>query len=520
MNRLGKGVFMVGAILCLGLFLTLWPGWAEGSEKVIILGDYSPLRTLDPAKVGISQDIMMCRAIYQSLLQYKFNSSEIEGDLAKSWKISDDGLVYTFKLREGVIWHKGFGKFTAHDVKYTFDRLLDPKTGAAARAEVAMELQEVRVIDDYTVEFRLKNPSIPFLHKLVGPRGTAIVNEKAVERFGKDYGRNPIGTGPFIFESWTREQCVLLANKDFQQRQGPPKFDKFIYKTIPDVDTMVLALEKGDIDLIWVMPREKSVVDRLKAAGRKITFSQRPTWQNLCINTTKKPFTDVRVRRAIAYALDKETLVKYVFSGMADPLDSPVPKGFFAHTEEGLPHYEYNPEKAKKLLAEAGYPNGFEVTLDTFQSPSYLPLATAMVEQLRKVNINVKLAVTDQSTWWKKLTNDDTVFTLCLPSLQPDPDFPMMRYYHSASLFPITRDASTCIENLDAMIEKARRESDEKKRREYYYQIQKEFMDKLPDIPLMMMQYAIPYKSHIAGIPEKDFIWGIDPYPLHFVEKK
>ena len=491
---------------------------AGAKEKVVTLGDYSVLRTLDPAFVALSQDIMICRNIYQSLLRYKINTSEIEGDLAKSWTVSKDGMVYTFKLREDVQWHKGFGKFTAQDVKYTFDRILDPKTAAPTRSEIVNEAKEIRVLDDYTVEFQLKYPCVPFLHKLVGPRGTGIVNPKAVEKFGKDFARNPIGTGPFIFESWTREQCVIVANKDFQQREGPPKIDKVIYKIIPDVDTCVLALQKGEVDMLWVIPREQAVIDRIKAAGCKITFSKRPTWQHLVMNTKKKPFDDVRVRQAIAYAVDKDSLIKHVFSGMAERLDSLIPKGFWGHTEKDIPRYDYSPGKAKELLAKAGYPNGFEVNLDTFQSPSYLPLATAIADQLRKVGITMKLVVTDQATWWGKLSKATTDFSLVLPSLQPDADFPLMRYYHTSAFSPGINVSK--YDKLDELIEKARKERDEKKRLENYFQIQKRLMEDLPVIPLMMMIYPIPYKSHISGVAERDFIWGLDFYPMHFVEKQ
>ena len=493
-------------------------GWAKDSEKIVVLGDYSTLRTLDPAFLSLSQDIMLCRVIYQSLLRYKFNSSEIEGDLAKSWTISKDGLVYTFKLREDAYWHKGFGKFTARDVKYTFDRILEPKTGASTRSQVVLDIKEVRVLDDYTVEFHLKNPCAPFLHKLVGPRCSGIVNQKAVEKFGKDYSRNPIGTGPFIFDSWTREQCVLLANKEFTQRQGPPKFDKLIYKIIPDVDTTILALQRGEIDIAWVLPREAALMDRLKASGCKVTYMKRPTYHQIFMNVQKKPFDDVRVRRAIAHAIDKDTLAKHVFSGMAERLDSPVPRGFFGHTEEGIPRYDYNPEKAKSLLAQAGYPNGISVTMDTHSSPSLLPLAQAMVEQLRQANISVKLSVTDQATWWGKLSKGNSDFAHILPAYQPDADFVMMRFFHSTAFSPGINVSR--YDKIDDLIGKAQSEMNKKKRLDYYFQIQHKLMEDLPVIPLMMIDYPTAYRSHLSGVPEYDNVFGIDFYPVHFLEKK
>ena len=516
MRNMDKRILVIGLLFFIILSIISCPSWAK--EKVITIGDASPLRILDPAFLGNAPDIMMCRGIYQSLLRYKFNTSEIEGDLAKSWTVSKDGLVYTFKLRDGVQWHRGFGKFTAHDVKYSFERLLDPKTKAPARSEIVLDIKDVKVIDDYTVEFHLKSPCAPFLHKLVGPRATGIVNQKAVEKFEKDYGRNPIGTGPFIFDSWTREQCVLLANRDFQQREGPPKVDKIIYRNIPDIDTVIMALQKGEIDLIWSMPREKAVIDRLPASGCKVTYGKRPAFQNLYMNTQKKPFDDVRVRRAIAHAIDKDPLIKHVFSGMAERLESIIPRGFFGHDEKGIPHYDYNPEKAKNLLAQAGYPNGFEVNLDSFTVPGVLPLSTALVEQLRKVNISAKLVVTDMATWWGKVSKGNSDFTNFITLLQPDADFPLMRFYHSSAFSP---GLNMCkYDKIDDLIEKARREQNEKKRLEYYHQVQKRMMEDVPTVPLMMMIYPIAYKSIISGVAEWDCVFGVDFYSLDFLDKK
>jgi peptide/nickel transport system substrate-binding protein len=499
-------------VLIMGIMVGSSPGLAK--EKVLTVGDTSVLRSIDPPLIGMGVDVMLCRNVSQSLLRYKFNSSEIEPELAKSWTVSPDETVYTFKLRDDVKWHKGFGKFTAQDVKYTFDRVLDPKTASPVRSEIEVDVKEVKVVDDYTIQFTLKAPYKPFLHKLIGPRGVGIVNQKAAEKFGKDYNRNAVGTGPFILDSWHQNGAVLLANKEFHE--GAPKIDKVIYKTIPDTETMVMALQKGDIDLIWVMPRDKAVIERLAAAGIKVTVTKRPVWQNLWMNNKAKPFDNVLVRRAVAHAIDKDVLVQYVFDGFAEKLESPVPKGFFGHTETGIPKYEYNPEKAKALLAEAGYPNGFETSLDTFQNSNYLPLATALAEQFRKVNINVKLSVTDQATWWGKLSKGTSSFTLLLPAIQPDADFPLMRYYHSSSFAP---GFNVCkYDKIDDLIEKARSEKNDQKRREYYAQVQKKFMEDVPGVPLFMVWYPHPHKKSIANIPEWDVLFGFDFYRMQMAE--
>jgi peptide/nickel transport system substrate-binding protein len=212
--------------------------------------------------------------------------------------------------------------------------------------------------------------------------------------------------------------------------------------------------------------------------------------------------------------VDKDSLVKHVLSGMAERLDSPVPKGLFGYTEKGIPRYEYNPEKAKELLAQAGYPNGFEMNYDTSQSPSHLPLATAIADQLRKANITAKLVVTDVSTWWTKVTKRNTDFTLNAMSYLADPHFTLKRYYHSAAGLNVSR-----YDKIDELLDKSGAEMNEKKRIDYYAQIQKQFMEDLPGIPLMMIQYPIAHKAQITGVAEKEYILGIDLYPVQFTEK-
>jgi peptide/nickel transport system substrate-binding protein len=512
-----KLIFMLGLVFLVSLPITL-PA-AETKEKTLVVGDNSTLNTLDPAFMGVAQDIMNGRNIYQGLVRYKRNSDELEGDLAKGWTVSKDGMVYTFKLRENVNWHKGFGKFTAHDVKYTFDRVLDPKTGASTRSEIVNDIQEIRVLDDYTIEFRLRSPTPGFLHKLPGPRGTAIVSQKAVEKYGKDYARNPVGTGPFIFESWTRGQVVYLGNKDFQQREGPPKLDRLIFKIVPDIDTLTLALQNGDIDIVFAMPREPAILDRVKNAGYHITLRKAPSSQNLVMNTKKKPFDDVRVRRAVAQAIDKDVILKHVMGGMGERLDSPFPQGLFGHTEKGIARYDYNPEKAKELLTQAGYPNGFEVNLDTSASPNHYPVCVAVADQLRKVNINAKIVQTDQATWWGKFSKGTTDFSTLVISWQPAAELTLLRFYHSSAFSP---GLNVCrYDKIDDLIEKVRKEGNDKKRGELYFQIQKQFMEDLPSVPLMKFFYPMVHRSNISGLSEMDFLfWGDDIYSLTIGEKR
>jgi peptide/nickel transport system substrate-binding protein len=489
---------------------------ARGKEKVLVIGDPSPINMLDAALANSSQEILLIRNIYQGLLRYKFSSTEIVGDLAKSWTVSKDGLVYTFLLRENVLFHKGFGKVTAQDVKFSFDRIIDPESRSRYRGEWKEEVKEVKVIDDHKIEFHLIRPSHVFSHRCVGPRPLGIVSKKAVEKYGKDFTRNPVGSGPFVFQSLSREQVVLTAHREYWE--GPPGIDKVIYKVILDPDTLNLATEKGDVDLMWISPRDKDVLNRFQAAGLKIAVIERGLWHQLILNPRLKPFADVRVRKAIAHAIDREAINQHLMNGTAEKLNSLIPKGYFGHTEKGLPHYEYDPRKAKELLAEAGYRNGFDVTMDTYQSPNYLPLTVAIQGQLDRVGIKVKVATMDQAAWLKKVSSGSTEMSLLLTSRTPDADVPLTQFYHSSGFSPGLNVAR--YDKLDKEINEARGEVDSNKRLKIYQAIQKKLMEDLPAIPLFMMPFPSPHRADLRGFPEQDPVYGFDFYRLYYEEKK
>ncbi len=517
MDRWTKIIVAFGLIFLMGAFFNTDQEVLAREEKVIVHGDVNAVTNLDPASTSLGPATMLFRNLFQGLLRYKFNSTELEGDLAKSWTLSQDGLVYTLKLRDNIIWHKDFGKVLAPDVKFSFDRVMDPQTRSPFAGEVSAAVKEVKVVDQDTVEIHLKAPSAVFLHYLARPKPVAIVSKKAWEKHGKEFSRNPIGSGPFVFQSMSREEIVLTANLDYYE--GPPKIDKLIFKTIPDIDSLIMALQKGDVDMAWILPRDKPILDRLQASGCNIKVINRGAGNVLFLNPQIKPLADVRVRRAIAHALDRDSLIEHGLSGMAEKLSSPVAKGYFGHTEEGLRRYDYDPKKAKELLAEAGYPNGFEVTLDTYASPTYTPVVTILQSQLAKVGIKANLETTDVTSWMKKVSNATAQMCPYLAVRSPDADIPLTQFFHSAGFSPGYNMMR--YNKLDKEIDAARRELDEAKRRKMYQAIQKQLMEDLPAIPLFMMNYPVACRSHIAGLPEdRDPIHGLYFYPMHFVGKK
>ncbi|RPJ38792.1 MAG: ABC transporter substrate-binding protein, partial [Deltaproteobacteria bacterium] len=398
--------------------------------------------------------------------------------------------------------------------KFSFDRVMDPETKSPNRKEVMSFVKEVKVLDDHTIQFLLKYPTPVFLYSCTRPRPVAIVSQKAVEKYGKDFARNPIGSGPFMLESFSRDQIVLVANKNYHE--GPPRFDRVVYKMIPDNDTLLMALLKGDIHMVHSISRDKAILDRLFKGGGKLQVIDKGTYHQLHLNPRYKPLEDIRVRRAVAHGIDRDAIIEYVTTKMGTKLNSPVPKGYWGHNEEGLRRYDYDPKKAKELLAEAGYGNGFEVTLDTFQSPTYLPVAIAIQGQLEKVGIKVNLGVKDQNTWMANLSGGHSQMSLLFPTRHPDAHFPLVDFFSSAGFSPGLNLAR--YDKVDKEIEVASKEMDPQKRQKIYDEVQKRIMEDLPVIPLFMLPHPCAHSPKITGFPSVDFVWGYDFYNLRLVE--
>src|SRR5881227_406304 len=273
--------------------------------------------SLDPHFAATNQELLVTRNIYNALLKYKPDSTELTGDLATSWDASQDGLTYTFKLRQDVDWQKGFGHFTANDVKGSFDRLKSPETKSPFAGSVSM-LKEVQVVDDYTVKFILSEPYAAFPHLLTNYRAGPIVNVKAVQQFGKDYDWNPVGTGPYQFESGVPKQEAIVTAFD-KYYGGVAPIKRVVTRTIPDINAQVVGLENGQYDMLLQAPDDPAIVKRLTDKGFVRAVFSRNLPEVLLMNVTVKPFDDVRVRQAIAYAVDREQMIDLSLNGVAKP---------------------------------------------------------------------------------------------------------------------------------------------------------------------------------------------------------
>ena len=386
--------YLAFSLICLVVAFLTWPARAQnpiyGGTLTIAQAVEPP--GLDPAS---NPSTAIPRVVYSNVLEglVKIDrTGKVIPALAREFKISQDGKEYTFFLEKGVKFHDG-KSFDADDVTFTFERLMDPKT-TIIHPEYYKEIDTLQVVDPYTVKIKLKTVSSMFLFNLA--RGdSVIVNRNAVEKLKTE----PVGTGPFKFVEWTRGDHITLAKFEDYHRKGIPYLEKVIFKFIGDPSAQIASLKAGDIHVIAydVSPENAFLLE--KDPKFKVLNGYTTTEVILSINNSRKPFDDVRVRRAMAYAIDRNALIQGAMSGYGVPIGS--------HMDPGNPYYmdltktyPYNPQKAKQLLAEAGYPDGFEAVIKLPERYAYAKRSGEIIaDMLSQVGIRLRIELTEWGQW-------------------------------------------------------------------------------------------------------------------------
>ena len=400
MNRkwMGLAPLMVATALAL-----VAPAAAQTPPNVLVVGQIAEPASLDPHVSTAANDFRIAVNIYDGLVRNKPGTLEIEPALATDWTISDDGLEYTFNLREGVTFHDGT-PFNAEAVKFNFDRMLDENhpfadTGPFPLSFFFSSVENVEVVDDLTVKFTLNEAFAPFMSNLASPTGL-IVSPAAVEQYGADYGRHPVGTGPFKFEEWQSNTSVV-ASRNADYWDGAPSLEAVIFRPITDANTRVAEMLSGGIDVLLETPPD-NVAQFRDDANFEVVEAVGPHVWYVMLNAKEGPFADVRVRQAVNYAVNKESLVNDVLQGTAEVSAGPIPPAFnWAYNEEVDP-YPYDPEKAKALLAEAGA-EGASLTFFVTEGGSGMldpvPMGTAIQADLAAVGLDVEIETYEWNTF-------------------------------------------------------------------------------------------------------------------------
>jgi len=397
---------VVGAVLWMIAIACATIVSAQTPPNVLLVGQIAEPKSLDPQAVTAVNDFRILVNIYDGLVRYQDGTLEVEPSLAESWTIAEDGKTYTFKLRSDVKFHDGT-PFDAAAVQFTFDRMLNEdhpshETGPFPLAFFFSAVESTHVIDPLTVEFKLKEPYAPFLSNLAYPTGL-IVSPEAVKKHGKDFGRNPAGTGAFKFEEWEANAKVVVSRyADYWD--GPAPLQAVIYRPITDANTRIAEMLAGGLDVMMEVPPDS--LQQFQGADFKLYEQAGPHLWFLILNTQQGPFANKAVRQAANYAVNKQVLVENILQGTAEVAAGPTPPAFAWAYNESLEPYPYDPEKAKTLLQEAGY-NGEQVTFYVAEGGSGMldPIAmgTAIQADLQAVGMKVKIETYEWNTFLGKV---------------------------------------------------------------------------------------------------------------------
>jgi len=465
---------------------------ALGQQPELVLRMNDDLLSMDPAQIVTAQDHELAYVVYSGLVRQNVGSPEILPDLATRWEVSSNGLVYTFTLRRGVMWHKGFGEFTAEDVKFSFDRIMNPATRSRFRADFSM-VKSVEAVDPHTVRITLANPYPAFLSAVLAYRPGWIVNRKALEQYGRQYMANVVGTGPYVFERYVPGEGVhVVANRDYYG--GAPKIQRAMFRIVKEDAVAEIALQKGDLHVAYI--EKAAVAARLATNPALVTRSiPLPRVFFVHFNMTRPPFDDVRVRRALSYAVDKRAIVQGVFLGQGVPTDTVLSPGMFGYKSDV--RYDYDPVRAKELLSEAGFPMGktFEFVVLAGWA-DWEQMAAALQAEWRKVGVNVKLTALEEAVYQQrrlKLEFD----LLSANALRFEPDQILASWFHGTQI-PVPNASS--YKGADALIDSARIELDPKKRLEFYAAVQRKIQEDAPVIPLLNPKLMLAWRPEVKGV--------------------
>ncbi len=477
-----------------------WPAVVSAAGTFRIAVGVDP-DTVDPVQMTTTTVANMVDYVVETLTMLG-PDGKIQPWLAESWSVSSDGLTYTFKLRKGVTFHDGT-PFDAQAVKWNFDRLKDPAIRVPIRAP--FPIKETEVVDSSTVRVILSRPSSPFVSALSWTT-SALVSPTSVDKQGNEYKTivHPVGTGPYAFKERKKsESLTVTLNEKYWGKK--PTYDTVVFRIVPEAATRESLILAGQVDLI-VLPPVADLPALQRNSALKVLLAPSDRTIFISFNNSKPLLNDVRVRQALNYAVDKQAIVKNVLFGAADVMDAPMASSLFGYCKVG--GYEYNPVKAKQLLAEAGVKPGTKIS---FHHPTgrYVQdkeASQAVAGYLREVGIEPELQTMDWPSYIAIINAgpaEKTVHQLAYLGWAPaflDAAQQVLQFwsgYHPPAGLAITfyKDA-----RVDEMVVAADRESNPDKRKELYCEISKKVWADAPWLFLYVQRYPIVYSAKVTDV--------------------
>ena len=494
---------LVAVVLFALLAFPMPAGSAQATPgDVLIFGASSDVETMDPQ---VSVDNIAWRAIYycyDRLVQLKGGSTEVGPQLAESWTVSPDGKTFTFRLRKGVKFTDGT-PFDARAVAASFTRMFKMGKGAAGLWDGILDTSGISVVDASTIRFTLKTPFAPFLGSLATDQASIVSPGVTKHETGGDLGQawlagNSAGTGPFFLKEWRRgERIVLERNPNYW---GPkPALRQVIIRNIPDAAVLRDLLERGEVDMGEVLTDDQ--IDAVKGKPG-ITVFEAPSFlaTYIYLNNRNRYLSNVKVRQAVSYAIDYQNIIRGVRKGRAVQMRGPIPQGMAGH-DNTVFQYTHNVARARQLLAEAGHPQGFELSL--LIDPGvreWADIAAIVQANLAQAGIKVKIEGFARPTMRAKLDKAD--FDMATGFWTPDyPDADMFTWFWFYSKNGGLAGNRSFYSNprMDELVVAQRQETDPAKRLALFRQIQKIAVDEAVYVYLHQAVYRIPMRSRVQG---------------------
>lgn len=462
---------------------------SSGEKDELVVAQGADPKSLDPHASNDQPSSRINKQIYSTLVEATEDMELVPG-LAEEWKQIDD-KTWEFKLREGVKFHNG-EELKASDVKFSIDRMQN--SGEVAHIVGAVESTEVK--DDYTVIIKTKDPFAPLLSHL-SHTAASILNEKAVTEAGDDYQNNPVGTGPFKFVSHDSGDKVTLER--FDEYYGEPaKVKTLVFKNIPEGTNRAIGLETGEIDIAYEI--EPIDLENVRS-NEKLELVEEPSLSTSYIgfNTKKAPFDNVKVRKALNYAINVDEIIDVVLEGAGTKATGPINDKVFGFNKE-LKGYEYNPEKAKELLAEAGFADGFKTSLWTNDNPVRGRIAEIVQAQLKEVGVDVAIETVEWGSFLEKTAvGEHDMFILGWVTVTGDADYGLYPLFHSSQHGGAGNRTFYTNAEVDSLLDKGRTSIDEEVRKEVYTKAQDIIVDEAPQLFLYFQTQNVGMQNNIEG---------------------
>lgn len=515
-----KGRMSLLGVACAGLLLGSacnGPGNDSRTEDLstLIIGRASDAISLDPARITDNESVEICGQVYESLLRYRSGTTEVEAGLAKSWSISDDGREWNFELRPGVKFHDGTD-LDAQAVVFSFLRQLDPAhefhredssgLGFAWRSAY-QNILRVEATGKLSVRIVIDRQFAPFAANLA-MFPVAIVSPTAVKKWGEHFYRHPVGTGPFQFEEWTEGRIVLERFRGYWGVE--PSMRRLVFKEIPDAQQRLVSLESEAVHVAYsILPNEQQFValhPRLKLytqSGNNVSY--------LAMNTQKPPFDDIRIRRALNFAIDKERIVKLAFQGLAEEATGALPPRQWGYSPNSFP-YQLDKARARGLLQEAIVDGVLDPELEVeFYVPitprPYFPdprmVAQMVKANLEEVGLKVKLVEQDFAshlTAMRRGKHDISLMGWVGDNGDPDNYLYVLFDEENAQLGTARNVSFLRDSQLHQLLLAAQKNADKDQRTIIYEQAQARIGLLAPWVPLAHSQISFVALSEVTGI--------------------